>query len=83
MSLISFYPIINTLPTVQVNTLFNLKSNKSTYGTNNEKGTGLGLVLCKDLIEQNGGKISVTSQYGQGTMFTIVLRNSEATSILV
>jgi signal transduction histidine kinase len=56
---------------------------KLKQGTAGEKGTGLGLVLCKELIEQNGGKISVTSQYGQGTIFTIVLRNSEATSILV
>lgn len=56
---------------------------KLKQGTAGEKGTGLGLVLCKDLIEQNGGKISVTSQYGQGTIFTIVLHNSEATSILV
>lgn len=56
---------------------------KLKQGTAGEKGTGLGLILCKELIEQNGGKISITSQYGQGTTFTIVLRNAEATSILV
>jgi signal transduction histidine kinase len=42
-------------------------------GTAGEKGTGLGLVLCKDLIEQNNGKISVMSEYGKGTSFTIIL----------
>jgi len=42
-------------------------------GTAGEKGTGLGLILCKDLIEQNGGKIIVVSEYEKGTTFEILL----------
>jgi signal transduction histidine kinase len=42
-------------------------------GTAGEKGTGLGLVLCKDLIEQNGGQIVVRSEYQKGTTFEVIL----------
>lgn len=41
----------------------------STKGTENEKGTGLGLVLCKDLVELNGGRIWLESIPGEGTTF--------------
>lgn len=49
------------------------KSTQSTYGTNNEKGTGLGLALCIDLVEKNGGKLWVSSVKNVGTIvyFTI------------
>ncbi len=57
----------------KVNTLFNLKSNKSTYGTNNEKGTGLGLVLCNDFIKICGGKLKVASELNIGTTITVTL----------
>ena len=39
----------------------------STYGTANEKGTGLGLNLCKDFVERNGGKMTIESKEGAGT----------------
>lgn len=42
-------------------------------GTNNEKGTGLGIVICKDLIEQCKGTLSLESEEGVGTTFSIVL----------
>ncbi|MCU0441127.1 MAG: tetratricopeptide repeat protein [Bacteroidia bacterium] len=54
-------------------TLFDQHLHPSTKGTGNEKGTGLGLLLCKDFIERNGGTISVTSRKGEGTSFFITL----------
>lgn len=45
----------------------------STNGTQGERGTGLGLVLCKDFIEMHGGKIRVESRYGEGSEFIFTL----------
>lgn len=53
--------------------LFKIDSGFSKNGTNDEIGTGLGLILCKELIEQNGGTISVKSQLDQGSDFIITL----------
>ncbi|MHA4847459.1 sensor histidine kinase [Flavitalea antarctica] len=45
----------------------------STRGTNDESGTGVGLSLCKDFLEKNGGGISVTSVAGNGSVFSFSL----------
>lgn len=52
--------------------LFQLSESMSSIGTNNEKGTGLGLTLVKELVELNNGKINVMSELGVGTTFTIL-----------
>ena len=53
--------------------LFKGKSFFTTSGTSNEKGTGLGLALCKDLVEVNGGKIEFESEEGKGSTFMFTL----------
>jgi len=53
--------------------LFTSNVNQSTYGTGQEKGTGLGLVICKDFVIKQGGKIWVESEVGKGSAFHFVL----------
>jgi signal transduction histidine kinase len=53
--------------------LFRLDGNLATRGTENEKGTGLGLFLCKEFVEKHNGKIWVESEPGQGSTFKFVL----------
>jgi len=49
--------------------LFRIDENHSTLGTKNEKGTGLGLILCKEFIEKHGGKIWAESVFSKGSKF--------------
>lgn len=53
--------------------LFKLDSMQSTFGTNYERGTGLGLIISKEFTELNGGKISVISKSGEGSTFSITI----------
>lgn len=53
-----------------VEKLFRIDQKHSTQGTAQEKGTGLGLILCREFIEKNGGTIRVQSQPGKGSVFS-------------
>lgn len=61
------------IPLIKQKYLFTITEIESTPGTENEKGTGLGLKLCNELVRINIGTISVESKEGEGTCFMIVL----------
>jgi signal transduction histidine kinase len=56
--------------------LFDKTAPYTTRGTANEKGTGLGLILCKEFVEKNGGRIWVESKPGEGSKFYFTLPKS-------
>ncbi|NQU53196.1 MAG: sensor histidine kinase [Bacteroidetes bacterium] len=57
----------------RVDKLFTINKKVSTTGTINEYGNGLGLILCKEFVERNGGKITVESERGFGTTVSFTL----------
>jgi len=61
------------IPENKLKTIFEIDKHKNTLGTENEQGTGLGLILCKDFIENHKGKIWVESTTGKGSKFTFSL----------
>lgn len=62
----------------RIDLLFSLNDSSSTPGTQKETGTGLGLILCKEFIEKNGGSLEVESTEGEGSLFTFSLPRARA-----
>ena len=59
------------IPESKQKEMFSEQEVESTPGTENEKGTGLGLKLCQELVKINNGTIAVESKQGEGTCFVI------------
>lgn len=58
-----------------IDKLFRIENSFSTPGLNKEKGTGLGLILCKEFTEKHGGKIWAESTVGIGSKFSFTLKS--------
>jgi len=61
------------IPPESLSKLFDISEILTTQGTESEKGTGLGLLMCKDFVEKHGGKIWVESEVGKGSEFKFTL----------
>ncbi|MEJ0034390.1 MAG: tetratricopeptide repeat-containing sensor histidine kinase [Bacteroidota bacterium] len=66
---------VGIVPEVQ-KILFDKTTGYSTRGTANEKGTGLGLILCKEFVERMGGRIWLESEPGKGSIFYFTLKKA-------
>ncbi len=62
------------IPEADMSKLFNPRVKYTRTGTAGESGSGLGLLLCKEMVERSGGTITVSSQVGAGSTFTIKLK---------
>ncbi|MDO9510808.1 MAG: PAS domain-containing sensor histidine kinase [Bacteroidales bacterium] len=63
------------IPKNDIAKLFQIDQSLSTVGTNDETGTGLGLILCKEFVEKHGGEIWVESEEGKGSRFYFTIPN--------
>jgi signal transduction histidine kinase len=62
------------MPPDLISKLFQISEKTSRLGTAGEPSSGLGLLLCKEFVEKHGGKISVESSQGKGSIFTFTLK---------
>ena len=56
-----------------IKNLFKISISQKSIGTSNETGTGLGLIICKEFVEKNGGQISITSKPKEGSTFSFTI----------
>ncbi|MFC2098507.1 tetratricopeptide repeat protein [Bacteroidota bacterium] len=61
----------------QLKSIFSLDHGPSTPGTAEEKGTGLGLILCKEFVDKHGGRIWAESESEHGSIFSLILPNQQ------
>lgn len=64
-----------------IDKLFKVERHHTTIGTAQETGTGLGLVLCYEMVNQHGGQIQCQSEIGQGTTFFFTMPRDVATPV--
>ncbi|MEL7269428.1 MAG: sensor histidine kinase [Bacteroidota bacterium] len=63
--------------------LLSAKENKSTKGTDNEEGTGLGFAICKDFVDRNNGEFRIESKPNQGSSFTFTVPTTLTTESIL
>ncbi len=66
------------IPQNKIDKLFSVEDKQLQSGTKGEKGTGLGLVVCKEFIDINGGEIKIESEVNKGTLISIYLPKSNS-----
>jgi len=60
-----------------ISKLFRIDIDTTSIGNSSEKGTGLGLILCKEFVEKNGGTIKVESEQGKGSSFIFTVKKHQ------